>query len=310
MAFLVIWPGIYGSYEGCLIKVFFVSKKFIKNHLSRKRMQPNFKQLVRKGLTKKEQEHLKTAFDIIGDIAILEIDDALRKKEKFIAQTLLKCQKNVKTVLRKDSAHEGELRLQKLKWLAGKKTKETIHVESNSRLKLNVEKVYFSPRMGHERLRIARQVRPSENILVMFSGCAPYPVVLARNTKAAKIVGIELNPIGHEYGLENVRLNKLDNVNLYQGDVRDVKLKEKFDRILMPLPRSAEDYLDIALKYAKKGTIIHFYDFLHIDDFEQAKQKVRKACKNVKRKCEILDLVKCGQYSPRTYRICVDFKIS
>ena len=57
-------------------------------------MQQIFKELVKKGLTKKEQTMLKPAYDAIGDIAILEIDKKLRNKEKFIAQTLLKCQKN------------------------------------------------------------------------------------------------------------------------------------------------------------------------------------------------------------------------
>jgi len=269
-------------------------------------MQPNFKELLKKELTKAEQSELKTAFDAIGDIAILEIDDELRHKERFIAQTLLKCQKNIKTVLRKDSAHEGEFRTQKLRWLAGQKKKETMHKESNCRLKLNVEKVYFSPRMSNERLRIVEQVKKGENILVMFSGCAPYPCVLGRNTKAAHITGIEINPLGHEYGLENVKLNKLKNVTLYNGDVRDIKLDKKFDRILMPLPRDAESFLDVALSYAKTGTLIHFYDFLHEDDFDLAKDKVKKACK--KAKCKILRLVKCGQYSPRTFRICVDFR--
>jgi len=272
-------------------------------------MQPNFKELLKKELTNKEQSMLKTAFDAIGDIAILEIDDELRHKEKFIAQALLKCQKNIKTVLRKDSAHEGEFRTQKLKWLAGQKKKETMHKESNCRLKLNVEKVYFSPRMSNERLRIVEQVKDGENILVMFSGCAPYPCVIGKNTKAASITGIEINPVGHEYGLENVRLNKLNNVELHNGDVKKTKLKAEFDRILMPLPRDAESFLDVALGYSKKGTIIHFYDFLHEDDFNLAKDKVRKACKQADVKCRILKLVKCGQYSPRTFRICVDFRV-
>ena len=102
------------------------------------------------------------------DIAILEIDEELRNKEKFIAETLLKCHKQINTVLRKDSAHEGELRTQKYKWLAGEKKKETIHTENNTRLKLNVEEVYFSPRMSNERIRITNQIKKDEKILVLF----------------------------------------------------------------------------------------------------------------------------------------------
>ncbi len=82
-----------------------------------------------------------------------------------------------------------------------------------------------------------------------------------------------------------------------------------FDRIIMPLPRGGENFLDVALRASQKGTIIHFYDFLHEDDFNLAKEKVRKACAKAKRKHKILDMVKCGQYSPRTFRVCLDFMI-
>ena len=77
----------------------------------------------------------------------------------------------------------------------------------------------------------------------------------------------------------------------------------------MPLPRGAENYLDTALKAAKKDSIIHFYDFLHENEFNKAKEKIDKACKKEKKKYKILNLVKCGQFGPRIYRICVDFMI-
>ena len=86
------------------------------------------------------------------------------------------------------------------------------------------------------------------------------------------------------------------------------RLKE-FDRVLMPLPRGAEDYLGVALKTTKKGTIVHFYDFLHENDFDKAKEKIAKACKKAKKKYRILEFVKCGQFGPGIFRICIDFKI-
>ena len=59
----------------------------------------------------------------------------------------------------------------------------------------------------------------------------------------------------------------------------------------------------------QKDAKIHFYDIIHEDQFENTKNKVRLACKIAKRKCRIQRLVKCGQQSPRVYRICVDFKV-
>ena len=77
----------------------------------------------------------------------------------------------------------------------------------------------------------------------------------------------------------------------------------------MPLPRSSEDFLECALSYAKKGTVIHFYDFLSNNEFNSADQKINKACKKKKLKYKLFDLVKCGQFSPHVFRICADFTI-
>ncbi len=73
----------------------------------------------------------------------------------------------------------------------------------------------------------------------------------------------------------------------------------------MPLPKNAEDFLKDVLKVSKKNTIIHFYDFQHEDEFSKTKEKIKKQIK----KFRILRTVKCGQYAPRKYRICVDFKV-
>jgi tRNA (guanine37-N1)-methyltransferase len=176
--------------------------------------------ILKDKLSDEEFERLKTSYDTVGSIAILEIDESLRKKEGIIAEALLESNKNIKTVLRKDEKHGGEFRTQKMKWLAGEKTKETIYRENGVSLMLNVEDVYFSPRLSTERKRIAEQVKKGEDILVMFSGCAPYPCVLAKNTEAKSIVGIEINPEGHRYGLKNLELNKLRNVVLVNDDVK------------------------------------------------------------------------------------------
>ena len=78
----------------------------------------------------------------------------------------------------------------------------------------------------------------------------------------------------------------------------------------MPLPKGGEDFLDVSLKAIKKKGVIHFYDFLHEDEFYKAKDKVKQACTLAKKKCKIIRLTKCGQQSPRVHRICVDFRVS
>ena len=160
--------------------------------------------------------------------------------------------------------------------------------------------------------RVVSLVKQGEEVLVMFSGVGVYCLVFAKNTKTKEIIGIEKNPVAHRYAEENVTLNKARNVQVLCGDVRKVvpKLKKAFDRILMPLPMGAESFLDVGLSVIKRKGVIHFYDFLQETEFPHiAEEKVLKACKEAGRKCKILQTVKCGNYAPRRWRVCVDFMI-
>jgi tRNA (guanine37-N1)-methyltransferase len=265
------------------------------------------KKALKGKLTEKELFLVPRSFDIVGDILIFSELKGLRKKEKIIAETVLSLFSHIRTVAVKSKMHSGLYRTKKVRVIGGAKNKVTLHKENYAVMRLNVETCYFSPRLSTERLRVARLVKPDESILVMFSGVAPYPLTIAKNAKAKEIYGVEINPEAHKYALENVKLNKSNNIFLFKGNVKSVvpKLKRKFDRIIMPLPRTAENYLDVALSVAKKNAVIHFYDFEAEKNIGKAADKVKKHCK----KCKILNVVKCGEYSPRKYRLCVDFQV-
>lgn len=247
------------------------------------------------------------AMDIIGDIAIIELPELNNKEYSIIGNAVMQAHRQVKVVCKKAGFHEGEYRTRKLEVIAGEKRKETTYLENGVRLKVNVETCYFSPRLSNERIRIAKQVKPKELVLAMFSGVGPYPLVIARNSKAKEIYAIEINPEAHKYALENSERNKFKNIYSYQGDVNKAlpKIKKKFNRIIMPLPKDAIDFLPLALKYCKKNGIMHLYDFEREEDIpEKVKKKIKSKFKNVK----ILRIAKCGQYSPGKYRICIDLK--
>lgn len=273
---------------------------------------PTLKQALKGKLTQKQLNLVPSSYDIVGDLAIFsDFSKELKDKEKLIAETLLNLHKNIKVVLKKTKKYSGKFRTPKLKIIAGENRKETELKENNVRLKLNPEKAYFSVRLATERKRINELIKPNELILVMFSGVGPYSVGIAKNANPEEVYSIEVNPDACNYQKENILVNKINNIKLFSGDVKKImpKLKKKFDRILMPLPKGAENYLDLAIKAGKKNTTIHFYDFLHESEFQKAKEKIDKACKKLKKKYRILNLVKCGQFGPGIYRICVDFEI-
>lgn len=253
-------------------------------------------------------ERLKTAYDQVGAIAILEIDDDLKDYDAVIGETLLSTKPKIRTALAKDSGHEGTYRTQRMRLLAGEDTRIGLHKENGVTLAVDVEEVYFSSRLSTERKRVMGLVTPGERVLVMFSGCGPYTCVLSKNTEASEVIGVEINPKGHELAEENIRRNKLRNAKTYCGDVREVVPGlGAFDRILMPLPKSAETFLDVALAAAAEKATIHFYAFLHEEEYTTAHGWIREACERAGVACEILETVRCGQQAPRVYRFCVDF---
>ncbi len=282
---------------------------FIDFNFNEIKQKNDFKAHLREILSEDEIKKLPASYDIMGDIIIIDLKNNTHEKE--IGESLLKANRNIKTILKKSGIHEGEFRTQPLSYVAGEKRKETVYKENKILLKLDVEQVYFSPRLSTERKRIYEQIKKNEKVLVMFSGCGPYPITISKNTMAKKIIGIEKNPIAHKYGIKNLLLNKVKNIELINGDVREEvsKTKQKFDRIIMPLPKGAEDFLDIAFFASKKGTMIHLYDFEHETELDFGEKKVRDAAKKLNKKIKILRTVKCGQYSPGKFRICVDFSV-
>jgi tRNA (guanine37-N1)-methyltransferase len=289
------------------------SLEIVEVDLQKKETKKNFKDEVEKILTEDETPLLKTAYDLLGTIAILEIDEPLWPKAKKIAEILLVCNKTITTVVRKAGKHDGTLRIQKYEHLAGKETMETWHRENGVSLLLKIDEVYYSPRSSTERKRILEQVKPFEDILVMFAGCGPFTCVIAKKSEANHVTAIELNEEGVAYADKSILKNKITNVTNMLGDVRNICPSmqtegTKFDRIIMPLPKTADEFLPEALMVSKPGTIIHLYDF--IDEREFPKIVIDKIKKYLpEEKFEFLEGVKCGQFSPHVFRVCVDFKV-
>ncbi len=262
---------------------------------------------------------IPSSYDIVGSkgraIIIAEFPEWVSEEEKKkAAMELLKRHKNARSVLEKSGERSGRFRLRKLKLLAGESRTEVLHKEHGYLLKLDPTKVYFSPREATERQRIASQIAPGERVLVMFSGVAPYCIAIGKKQPLVEeIVGIEINPHAHRYALENVRINKLEGkVRLYLGNVSDVckRLAEKFDRIIMPLPRSAYRYLKYAFPLLKKGGVLHFYHVAREENGEKVCRKIlERNARRFGREVKVLLVKKVLSYAPRKWKFVADAKV-
>ncbi|MFH0713449.1 MAG: tRNA (guanine-N1)-methyltransferase [Candidatus Micrarchaeota archaeon] len=268
--------------------------------------------------------HLAT--DQIGTIAIIEIPPGTKSTAaKQIANEILASNKHIETVCAKQGAMHGVYRVWKLKHLAGKKTTKTTYRENNCTFELDAAKVYFSPRLAFERQRIAQEVKNGEKILVLFAGVAPFSIIIAKTLKAkhetAHIISNELNPAAVKYAVKNITANKVSEmVTSVKGDA--AKILKKYprwaNRIVMPLPHSAIDFLPQVIDAAAPGCIVHFYGFgphrsektkRKTNPFRELENKIKKECKKKKRKCKIVFKRIVRPYSPFSVQVVIDFKI-
>ncbi|NHJ86760.1 MAG: hypothetical protein FK734_14955 [Asgard group archaeon] len=205
---------------------------------------------------KKKQQRLVDrygikSYDIIGDVIVIFLPERLYEEKQEIGEFLLKKYPRVKAVYREVAESDSELRIQEKELIAGKGS-ETIHREHGLKFKLDITKVFFSPRQVTERLEVIEHVKPGERVCVFFSGIAPIPIYLSKFTQASQIFGIEINPIAHKYGLENLKLNEVENVILIQGDVQEIApelaREELFDLIIIPAPKGESSFIDVAYK--------------------------------------------------------------
>ena len=272
----------------------------------------NLKEALVEKLPKKLQEFAPKAFDSFGNIAVIEIPKELEKKKSLVGKTLLDINPRFETICSIESDHVGEFRVQKVKVIAGKKNLVATYKESAVTLKVPLGKVFFSPRLGTERLRIAKEIKKGEEIGCWFSGVGPYPVVFAKNSEMAHAVAIELNPTAHKYALENAKLNKCeDKVDFVCGDVKKVykKYKKTFDRIAMPLPHTGYQFLEEAFFCIKEKGKIYFYEIVEKGDFSLPEKQIRDAAKKQKRKIRITRKKKVRQFSPTKEQVVFDINV-
>ena len=260
-----------------------------------------------------EIEQVVTSFDLLGELAIVEITEELERKRKEIGEAVMKVHKAVRTVAVKRGPMEGEFRIRKLEVIAGKKKTETNYKESGCVFLLDPAKVYFSPRLSFERERIAGLVGDKERVLVMFAGVGPFPIVIAKKNPGAIVSAIELNPVAFDYMVRNIRSNKVEeSVSPVFGDVREavpLLFEGWADRILMPLPKGAEEFLDVALIAAKKGAVVHVYTFTRVGDEEKKAREIVGKIRGLGRRAKLLAFRTVRPFAPHVDQISVDIEV-
>lgn len=281
-------------------------------------MRKCFKERLVETVSPEGLSRVYSSFDVIGDIAIIKAHSNAADAEA-VAKQIMAIHKCVKTVLSQTSPVRGELRVRELKLVAGETRTVTKYKEAGCIFSVDLEKCYFSPRLKHERLRIARQVSPCETVVNMFAGVGCFSVIIAKTVPETKIYSIDINPTAYQFMTENTRLNRVcGRVYPMIGDSQEIvqtKLQGIADRVLLPLPEKALEYLPAALSALKKtGGWIHYYDFQHAtskeDPCKKTEQKVAEKLSSIGTKY----LFTCSRIirstGPNWYQTVLDIQVA
>jgi tRNA (guanine37-N1)-methyltransferase len=267
-------------------------------------------------LAPNEVSRVYSAFDQIGDIVIIKIPDDLTPKKKLIADIVLANVKTAKAVFAQISPVKGDYRIRELEFVAGENRTITEYREHGCRFRVDVARTYFSPRLSTERLRIASVVREHETIVNMFAGVGTYSIIMAKMNKSCRVYSIDSNNVAADLCQVNARMNKVeDRVISICGDAANVikeKLAGQADRVLMPLPERAKDFIDPAVLALNKKGVVHYFVHIKADSkkasLELGLQDVHNAFTKYDHNVQKIRVVR--EVGPRIYQIVADVSVS
>ena len=256
------------------------------------------------------------AIDFVGDIAIVEIPPELSTYRKEIGEAILNAHKQTCTVLAKSGAVEGVYRLRDFEVIAGAKKTVTVYREYGCIYHVDVAKAYFSPRLSSEHDRVASQVKTGETVVDLFAGIGPFAIPISKKHKKVRVYAVDVNSDAIALLKRNVAVNRAEKqVVSILGDARHVvreQLSGKADRVIMNLPETALEFVDVACEAIKpEGGIMHYYGFVKgSDPLETAKIQLTEAVNQNMRQVKKFLLAKSvREVAPYTWQVVVDAKI-
>ncbi|MBS7622497.1 class I SAM-dependent methyltransferase family protein [Candidatus Bathyarchaeota archaeon] len=259
---------------------------------------------------------LPRSYDVVGDIAVLELPQNLLEHRQIVGEAVMRVDPHVKTVLAKASPVSGKYRIRDFILLAGRSSTITEHREHGWIFRLDPVRVYFSPRLSHERQRIAAEVQPGETLVDMFAGVGPFSIVVAGVRNVRKVYGVDINPDAVTFMLQNITLNKLrGKVTAVLADAAAASefLLGMADRVIMNLPADSDRFIPQACRLLSEGGgVIHFYTFTSEESPREAVlENVRRSVECAGRRVVRVEAVKdVRPVAPREWQLAIDIRVA
>jgi tRNA (guanine37-N1)-methyltransferase len=274
------------------------------------------KRVAREVLGEDFAKRIWRRIEFIGDIALIRTPLGMNPEElRPLAEEILRRLPYVKSVWASLPGIEGPYRLRRHVWLAGEQRSETLYREHGCVFKVDINRVYISPSLNYEHIRVARLVEPGEVVFNMFAGAGLFSIIIARHAEPSRVYSVDINPDAYYYMAENIRLNRVeDRVVPILGDAKEVaesRLARSTDRVLMPYPELALEYLPYAVSSLRGSGWIHVYLHVRTDRGEHWRSKARDLVEKRLREISVQSYTisfvrKIRNVGPRLNQVVVD----
>jgi len=285
-----------------------IEKEFEK----REKKPKSYKEIV--AIPEELRYELPTSYNIIGNIILIKLPGNLLKHQREIGESLLKTNKNIKTVCLTQPV-SGEFRIRDIKVIAGENRTKTTHKEYGLTFNVDLKKTYFSPTLATERKRVATLVKKDETIVDMFAGVAPFSIMIAKYANPKVIYAIDKNEDAVKFARQNIKRNNvLDKIEAKHADAKEIcrilnQKNAKADRVIMNLPFSAHMFFSYALEIINYSGTIHYYDIQNEEKIQERINILKKIAKENRVVLKNLNVRKIKTYAPREFYIGLDITI-
>ena len=281
------------------------------------RLREKVRLILQHELSDEELTLLPRGFQIIGNNVILRLNEDLLNKKKEIADAYLELLPNVKGVYLNLGIIEGKFREpEKIEFIAGENNPIVIHKEHGVSYKFDITKVMFSKGNINERKYLSQLVKKGEVVIDMFAGIGYFSLPIAKNAEPKKIYSIEINPVSYHYLVENVRLNKLEEVIIpIQGNCKGKVLELyksgiRADRVIMGVFPAPKEYISEALLLLKdSGTIYHYEGVALKEEAHLLFEDFCEIAQSTNISCELMDQRLVKSYGPHLFHIVNDILV-
>lgn len=244
----------------------------------------------------------------------------------------------IKTVVNKTNTIHDVFRFFKMEVIAGEKNLYTSVKQDGCIFEFDFSKVYWNSRLQTEHSRLVEFFDSDDVVCDMFAGVGPFAIPAAK--KGCTVYGNDLNPASYEALLKNAKLNHVeDKIHAFNMDGRDFvrkivqlsspssssssteqslhengsKTLKPFTHIVMNLPASAVDFLDV-FQGLYSGCRNEVLPMIHCYCFSKSQSPGKDAKEQVEKKLGSRLSSQCyihcvRDVSPKKVMVCVSFKL-